>query len=151
MAAPLCLMWHLWRKRNDRSFEDTERTMPNLKLIFFRTLLDWMFVLHRCSVIYCYKKITNDKNKSHILSGIILVEKIIRRTIITCFNKNNKSSFIQQSDHPHDSTNPITVCLATKLKRKSPMTVLFFSLAQFFSYFYIFICFTNISLFPSSF
>ena len=36
-----CLMWCLWRERNSRCFEDNERSIPNLKLFFFRTLLDW--------------------------------------------------------------------------------------------------------------
>ena len=54
MAAPHCLMWRIRRERNNWSFKDTKRTMLDLKLIFFRTLLDWMPVLHRlslCSVI----------------------------------------------------------------------------------------------------
>jgi hypothetical protein len=32
---PLCLMWCLWRERNDRSFEDQERTLEELKSFFF--------------------------------------------------------------------------------------------------------------------
>jgi hypothetical protein len=43
-AVPHCLMWCLWRERNGRSFEDCERTIVELKLLFFRTLLDWMSV-----------------------------------------------------------------------------------------------------------
>ena len=35
MVAPHCLMWCLWRERNDRSFEDFERTLLDLKLFFF--------------------------------------------------------------------------------------------------------------------
>ena len=27
---------------NSRCFEDNERSIPNLKLFFFRTLLDWL-------------------------------------------------------------------------------------------------------------
>ena len=42
MVVPYCLMWCLWRERNNRSFEDTERTIPDLKLFFLRTLLDWL-------------------------------------------------------------------------------------------------------------
>ena len=37
-----CLMCCFWREKNSRSFEDTESSMPNLKLFFFRTLLDWL-------------------------------------------------------------------------------------------------------------
>ena len=44
MVVPHCLMWRIWKERNSRCFEDNERSMPNLKLIFFRTLLDWFSV-----------------------------------------------------------------------------------------------------------
>ena len=40
-----CLMWHIWREQNDQSFEDSERTLPDLKLFFFKTLLDWKSVV----------------------------------------------------------------------------------------------------------
>ena len=39
-VVPLCLMWCIWKERNSRCFEDIERSMPNLKLLFFRTLFD---------------------------------------------------------------------------------------------------------------
>ena len=42
---PHCLLWCLWRERNSRCFEDTERSIPDLKLLFFRTLRDWLFAL----------------------------------------------------------------------------------------------------------
>ena len=42
IVAPHCLMWCLWKKRNSRCFEDSECSMPDLKLFFFRTLLDWL-------------------------------------------------------------------------------------------------------------
>ena len=41
---PPCLMWCIWKERNNRCFEDSERAMPDIKLIFFRTLLDWFSV-----------------------------------------------------------------------------------------------------------
>ena len=41
-AIPHCLMWCLWRKRNLRSFEDLEMSFPALKLLFFRTLIEWL-------------------------------------------------------------------------------------------------------------
>ena len=44
-AIPHCLMWCLWRERNMRSFEDTELGIPDVKLIFFRTLYDWILAL----------------------------------------------------------------------------------------------------------
>ena len=41
LIVPHCLMWCLWSERNSRCFEDNERSIPDLKLFFFRTLLDW--------------------------------------------------------------------------------------------------------------
>jgi hypothetical protein len=35
------VMWCLWRERNDRCFEDCERTMVELKAFFFKTLYRW--------------------------------------------------------------------------------------------------------------
>ena len=34
-------MWCIWNERNNRCFEDSERAMPDIKLLFFRTLLEW--------------------------------------------------------------------------------------------------------------
>ena len=39
---PHCLIWCLWRERNARHFEDVERHNPELKLLFFHTLFDWV-------------------------------------------------------------------------------------------------------------
>jgi hypothetical protein len=33
-----CLLWCLWRERNDRNFKDQERTIEELKIIFFYSL-----------------------------------------------------------------------------------------------------------------
>jgi hypothetical protein len=41
-AIPHCLMWCIWRERNERTFEDSERNILALKTMFFRTLFDWM-------------------------------------------------------------------------------------------------------------
>ncbi|KAG2686130.1 hypothetical protein I3843_10G155100 [Carya illinoinensis] len=38
---PICIMWCLWWERNDRTFEDQERSLEELKLLFFRTLCRW--------------------------------------------------------------------------------------------------------------
>ena len=43
-VVPHYLMWCIWKERNSRCFEDNERSMPDLKLLFFKTLLDWFFV-----------------------------------------------------------------------------------------------------------
>uniref|UniRef100_A0A2N9HSR5 Reverse transcriptase domain-containing protein n=1 Tax=Fagus sylvatica TaxID=28930 RepID=A0A2N9HSR5_FAGSY len=40
-AIPSCLMWLLWRERNQRAFEDAERHSADLKLILIRTLMEW--------------------------------------------------------------------------------------------------------------
>ena len=45
IIVPYCLMWCLWRGRNNRCFEDYERSIPDLKLFFFRTFLDWLSAL----------------------------------------------------------------------------------------------------------
>ena len=42
---PHCVMWFLWRERNVRHFEDCERFVSALKLLFFQTLYDWVFAV----------------------------------------------------------------------------------------------------------
>ncbi len=37
-----CVMWCLWRERNARTFEGSERNILDLKPLIFRTLFDWM-------------------------------------------------------------------------------------------------------------
>ena len=49
IIVPHCLMWCFWRERNNRCFEDCERSIPDRKLFFFRTLLDWLFALRNWS------------------------------------------------------------------------------------------------------
>ena len=39
---PHCLVWCLWREWNARHFEDSERTISGLKLLFFQALLEWV-------------------------------------------------------------------------------------------------------------
>ena len=46
---PACLMWLIWKEGNARTFEDTERSILDLKLLFFRTLRDWLFALQNKS------------------------------------------------------------------------------------------------------
>jgi hypothetical protein len=38
---PCCLIWFLWRERNDRQFEDKERTIEELISFFFYSLYSW--------------------------------------------------------------------------------------------------------------
>ena len=49
LIVPHCLIWCLWRERNSRCFENNERCIPNLKLFFFRTVLDWLATLRNQS------------------------------------------------------------------------------------------------------
>jgi hypothetical protein len=39
-----CLIWCLWRERNDRQFEDKERTIEELISFFFYSLYFWTAV-----------------------------------------------------------------------------------------------------------
>jgi hypothetical protein len=47
---PHCVMWCLWRERNARHFEDSERSIVDLKLLFFQTLYEWVNSLGFCSI-----------------------------------------------------------------------------------------------------
>jgi len=38
---PCCLLWCLWRERNDRQFEDKERTIEEFISFFFHSLYSW--------------------------------------------------------------------------------------------------------------
>ena len=48
---PHCVMWCLWRERNARHFEDCESTIPELKLLFFQTLYEWVLALGSLSFL----------------------------------------------------------------------------------------------------
>ena len=54
MVVPHCLMWCIWRERNNQCFEDFERTIAGLKLFFFKTLLDWMSIIESHSIYLVY-------------------------------------------------------------------------------------------------
>ena len=54
MAVPHCLMWCIWRERNNQCFEDSKKTIANLKLFFFKTLLDWMSIIGSYSIFWVY-------------------------------------------------------------------------------------------------
>ena len=49
IIVPHCLMWCLWMEKNSRCFEDNERSISNLKLFFFRNLVDWLLALQNQS------------------------------------------------------------------------------------------------------
>ncbi|KAG2684712.1 hypothetical protein I3843_10G086000 [Carya illinoinensis] len=42
---PICIMWCIWQERNERTFEDKERTLEELRSLFFTTLLLWAISL----------------------------------------------------------------------------------------------------------
>ena len=54
MAVFYRLMWCIWRERNNWCFEDSERTIADLKLFFFKTLLDWMSIIGSHSIFLVY-------------------------------------------------------------------------------------------------
>ena len=41
LAAPLCLFWTIWKKRNRRAFEVEEQSIQGLKQAFLCNLWDW--------------------------------------------------------------------------------------------------------------
>ena len=43
-AAPLCLMWIIWKERNRRAFDDIERNDQDIKSIFLYTFVNWIRV-----------------------------------------------------------------------------------------------------------
>ena len=49
IIVPHCLVWCLWREKSSRCFEDNERSISDLKLFFFRTLVDWLSALQNQS------------------------------------------------------------------------------------------------------
>jgi len=38
---PSCVMWIIWRERNNRIFEDQEHSMDQIIALFTETLIDW--------------------------------------------------------------------------------------------------------------
>jgi hypothetical protein len=41
---PSCLLLCLWREKNDKSFENREKTFEEIKFLFFNTLYAWTTV-----------------------------------------------------------------------------------------------------------
>ena len=42
---PHCPLWCVWRERNLRTFEGLEMATPDLQLLFFRMLFEWIHVI----------------------------------------------------------------------------------------------------------
>ena len=53
MDTPI-LMWCIWREINNRRFEDSKRTIVDLINLFFKKLLDWMFIIEIPSISSVY-------------------------------------------------------------------------------------------------
>lgn len=41
-AVPLCIIWIIWKERNQRTLEGIEHSPMELKLFLLRSLYDWM-------------------------------------------------------------------------------------------------------------
>ena len=55
-AAPLCLMWTIWKERNRRAFDDIERNDQDIKSMFLYTFMNWVRVYiekHTLFVRFC--------------------------------------------------------------------------------------------------
>lgn len=39
---PICILWCVWQECNDRTFEDKEHPLEELRLLFFKTLFLWV-------------------------------------------------------------------------------------------------------------
>jgi hypothetical protein len=48
-----CLLWCLWREKNDRCFEDREKTSEELKSLFFNTLY-LMIATYIAHLVICF-------------------------------------------------------------------------------------------------
>ena len=49
---PSCIIWTLWRERNNRTFENVERTDSQFNELFSNTLYDWAIVWGYSSSTY---------------------------------------------------------------------------------------------------
>lgn len=41
-AIPLCVRWIIWKERNCWTFEGIDQSMMAVKLVYLRTLCEWM-------------------------------------------------------------------------------------------------------------
>jgi hypothetical protein len=65
--APCCLMWCLWTERNDRQFEDKERTIEELISFFLHSLYSWT----ACALRFSNKILL--LIKKNICGGLVLI------------------------------------------------------------------------------
>ena len=73
-AAPLCLMWTLWKERNERVFNDTRRSNQALKHSFLYTLVNQARVFIEDHTLSMIDSIEWSQYKVIILLGISLEE-----------------------------------------------------------------------------
>ena len=45
-ATPLCLLWAIWKERNNVIFEDDFFSLSRLKSFFLRSLCSWACLIH---------------------------------------------------------------------------------------------------------
>ena len=53
-VVPLCLMWCIWKERNSKCFEDIERSMPDLKLLFLRTFFELVLCVEKPTFFFYF-------------------------------------------------------------------------------------------------
>ena len=54
MVVPHYLMWCIWKERNSRCFEDNERSMLDLKLLFFQNLTRLVLSMEKPSFFFFF-------------------------------------------------------------------------------------------------
>ena len=67
-----CLMWVIWKEMNIRTFEGNERSIHELKLLFFQTLIDWA----NASGVFTFISLPN---------MLDLCTFIVSSTLLVCF------------------------------------------------------------------
>ena len=75
-AVPICLMWTLWKERNERAFNDIERSNQALKHSFLYTLVNWVRVFindHTLSMIDFIKWLYTARGKVFRLLHLVFL------------------------------------------------------------------------------
>ena len=70
---PLCLMWCVWRERNDRNFDNLERTLEEIKSFFFYSLFTWTFAYLALIVISFSNFLALFSSQFQVFSCILLM------------------------------------------------------------------------------
>ena len=75
-VVPICLMWTLWKERNERAFNDIERSNQALKHSFLYTLVNWVRVFiddHTLSMIDFIKWLYTARGKVFCLLHLVFL------------------------------------------------------------------------------